>query len=187
MFLALFAATVLQILVTFSTPFIRVIYFLETLAFGGVRFGLWGYCYLSDNVCSPKSLGYTLKPEFSEAVLMQTLILIPISAGISILALLCLFPLLCFPRLRYYPHPIFFLLTLLACLTSLAAFIVMLVVFATVLSRLHAVGYTASFGPAIWMELSAAIVLVLVAFNAGCGTCLGGRFGRNPSYLPYNY
>ena len=42
-------------LVTFSTPFVKMLYFLQTDESGGVRFGLWGWCLLDGSFCSPKA------------------------------------------------------------------------------------------------------------------------------------
>ena len=38
-----------------------------------------------------------------------------------------------------------------------------------------------------FLDLAAAGVLLLVALNAGCGTCMGGRFGRQARHLAYTY
>jgi len=189
MFLGLFAAFVLEVLVTFSTPFIRAIYFLETSASGGTKFGVWGYCDTISNgtVCTPESLGYTFGTEIANSTLIEVLVLFPICAGFCILCLVALFPLLCVPRLKYYPHPVFCILCMGAALSAVGAFVVSIVIFTTSMSQFQAAGYSASFGPALWMSLAAAVVLSLVGLNAGCGTCLGGRFGRGSSQYAYNY
>ncbi|KAI0955719.1 hypothetical protein AcV7_006308 [Taiwanofungus camphoratus] len=180
------AGFVLLVLVTFSTPFIHVFYFLESSAGGGVKFGIWGYCLDLTETCLSLRLGYTFDPQIT-GTLPRVLALYPAAAGVTFLSLVTLMPLLCFPRLRRYPHPLFCLLSLLSFLLSLAAFVVMIYLFATARERFRHYGYSASFGPSVWMSLAAVPVLFVVALNAGCGTCLGGRFGRLTSSFAYNY
>ncbi|OBZ66230.1 hypothetical protein A0H81_13729 [Grifola frondosa] len=179
MFLGTLAACVLLVLVTFSVPFISIFYFLKTSAAGTVTFGIWGFCVDITGVCTQKKLEYSFDPQIMKS-LTTALVLYPVAAGLTLFGLLSLTPLL-------YPYPLFALLSILAFLTSLAAFAVMMFLFTTAKNRFHAEGFTATYGPAVWMSLAATAVLLLLAVNVGCGTFCGGRFGRQAPHLAYSY
>lgn len=130
------------------------------------------------------------------------------AAGLALVSQFLLFIIVCAHSWRRYPHPIFCFVSLLAFLTALAGFAIALFLFITGLTRFHDDGFSASLGPSVrdhyscpsilshltasgcvqlWMALGAVILLFGVALNAGCGTCLGGRFGRQSRRIPYTY
>ncbi|EMD33874.1 hypothetical protein CERSUDRAFT_117398 [Gelatoporia subvermispora B] len=186
MYLATLGALVLLVLVTFSEPFISTFYFLRTDASGGVRFGLFGYCFEATGMCTPKSLGYSFDPQLIGS-LTTPLVLFPISAGLAAFAAFLLFFIICCHSWWRHPHPTFCLVSTLAFLSSLGGLGVALYLFVTALVRFHKDGFSASLGPSIWLALGATVLLFAVALNAGCGTCLGGRFGRQSRRVAYNY
>jgi len=183
MLLGTLGSLILLVLVTVSTPLIHIFYFLQTSADGGVKFGILGYCAES---CSALQLGYTYGTQIKQP-LSYIFVLFPVAAGLSLITAIFLIPLLCFPRTRRFPHPLFCLISFLAAAAAVAAFVVTVYVAAVAMSSFQKEGYTADLGPVIWMSLAPAAVLVLVALNAGCGTCLGGKFGRQSSYSDYAY
>ena len=100
----------------------------------------------------------------------------------------------------------FALFSTLAFLASAGAFAVTMYLFTTVMHRFHVEGFSASYGPSvsryntavdsavdsqnicqIWIALAATALSLIIALNSGCGTCLGGRFGRQPRHLAYTY
>jgi len=183
MFLGTLSSFILLVLVTVSAPLIRPFYFLKSSADGGIKFGIWGYCA---ETCSPFKFGYTYGTKITEP-LSYILVLFPVAAGLSLLSLIVLLPLLCFPRSRRYPHIVFCLLSVLAAATSIAAFVVMVYLASVAMTGFQNEGDTASLGPLIWMSLVSSVLLFLVALNASCGSCFGGKFGRQPSYLGHIY
>lgn len=179
MFLGTFAATVLLVLISVSAPLIRVFYFLETSDDNGVRFGIWGYCATT---CTAAKLGYTFETKITEP-LSSILVLFPAAAGVSLISLIVLLPLLRSPRSRTYPILLSCMLSFLAAALSIAAFVVLVYITAVALSAFQKEGDTATLGPLIWMSLVSSVLLFLVALGAGCGLCFGGRFGRKREYL----
>ncbi|OCH84328.1 hypothetical protein OBBRIDRAFT_764430 [Obba rivulosa] len=186
MYLATLGALVLLVLITFSEPFISAFYFLATDAAGGVRFGLLGYCLEAAGTCTPKKLGYSFDPQLIGS-LTTPLILFPISAVFTLISLFLLFFIVCCHTWRRFPHPLFCFVSLLAFLTSLAGLAIALFLFITALVRFHRDGSSANLGPSIWMAIGATVLLFCVTLNAGCATCLGGRFGRQSRRHAYNY
>ncbi|KAI0707273.1 hypothetical protein C8Q76DRAFT_748546 [Earliella scabrosa] len=188
MFMATVAAFVLLVLVTFSVPFIPVFYFLHTSAGGGVDFGVLGFCGGPSEGCSPRqaAFGYDYGPELMQPLPM-TLILYPVAAGLSLLSLLVLLPLFFSRHPPRWPYAFFGLLTMFAFLAAATGLGLALWLFIGATDRFQAEGFDASYGPSLWMSVAATAVLLLVAMNAGCGTCMGGRFGRQARHLPYTY
>ncbi|RDX57185.1 hypothetical protein OH76DRAFT_1394968 [Lentinus brumalis] len=186
MFLATIAALALLVLVIFSQPFIHVFYFLRTSAAGGVQFGVLGYCYGLTAVCSQKKFGYQFTPELLNP-LPIVLVLYPVAAGLTLLGAVVLLPLFFSRRPPRWPYVAFGVLSTLAFLAAAAAFAITMWLFTVARDRFRAEGFTADYGPSTWMALAAAVLLLLVALNAGCGTCLGGRFGRQARHIAYTY
>ncbi|RPD60168.1 hypothetical protein L226DRAFT_508472 [Lentinus tigrinus ALCF2SS1-7] len=186
MFLATIAALVLLVLVIFSQPFIHVFYFLSTSAEGGLQFGVLGFCNVSTGVCSQKKFGYEFLPELLNP-LPIVLVLYPVAAGLALLGAVSLLPLFYSRRPPRWPYVVFGMLSMLAFLAAAAAFGITMWLFTVARDRFRAEGFTADYGPSTWMALAAAAVLLLVAMNAGCGTCMGGRFGRQARHLAYTY
>jgi len=180
-FLLTLLAVVLLALDVFSTPFSEALYFLYTSAGGGVKFGIWGWCAESGDSCTRKSLGFHWDPQMIHG-LTYLLVLYPIALALTILALLSLLPVLCYRGLRMYPFPMFSLLSLVACIFSLLAFVFAIALFETARERFHADGVGASYGPLPWLSLAATVALILTSLNSGCGTMWRGS--RSP-YLTY--
>ncbi|CCM01908.1 uncharacterized protein FIBRA_03979 [Fibroporia radiculosa] len=178
MVLGTFGALVLLILVTVSTPLVQVIYFLNTSADDGVKFGVLGYC--SSVQCVSPTLGYTYGTAITASYI---LVLFPVAAALSLIELVFLVPLFFYPRSRRFPYLWFSLLSLVTAVISIAAFVGMVYIAAVALTRFQNASSTASLGPAIWMALASAVVLLAVAINSSCGTCFGGRFGRKSDDL----
>ncbi|PIL35488.1 hypothetical protein GSI_02216 [Ganoderma sinense ZZ0214-1] len=86
-----------------------------------------------------------------------------------------------------WPYVLFALISTLAFLASAAALGVALYLFTVTRDRFHAQQIEAAYGPSLWLSVAATAVLLVVALNAGCGTCVGGRFGRQPRHLHYTY
>ncbi|KAI0359777.1 hypothetical protein OH77DRAFT_1419103 [Trametes cingulata] len=186
MFMATVAALTLLVLVTFSTPFIQALYFLRSEVSGGVKFGLFGFCFELTETCIPKELGYHHEPELMPP-LTTVLILYPVSAALTLLGALILIPLMYTRRDRSILYAVFAVLSTLAFLAAAGAFGVTMYLFTVAMRRFHAEGFTATYGPSVWIALAATALLLAIALNAGCGTCVGGRLGRQPRHLAYTY
>ncbi|KAM5531795.1 hypothetical protein V8D89_014565 [Ganoderma adspersum] len=187
MFMATIAALVLLVLVTFSTPFIQQFYFLRSSAEGGIRYGVLGFCRELTETCT-RQLGYQVNPPVVEPLPML-LILYPVAAGLSLLGAIALLPIFLSHRRHppRWPYVLFALISTLAFLASAAALGVALYLFTITRDRFHAQQIEAAYGPSVWLSVAATAVLLVVALNAGCGTCVGGRFGRQPRHLHYTY
>ncbi|KAH9928354.1 uncharacterized protein B0H18DRAFT_1000930 [Fomitopsis serialis] len=143
-----------------------------------VRFGVLGYCSGS---CSATNFGYHYGTEITTTT-STILVLFPAAAGVSLLFMLCLFPLICGPRM-HVPHFLLAILSVAASACSIAAFVVGAYLSASVISGFKHAGDSTNLGAALWMSLASAVVLTLVAANVGLGTCFGSRLGRKPSYV----
>ncbi|TDL20759.1 hypothetical protein BD410DRAFT_790408 [Rickenella mellea] len=179
------AAFVLLTLITFSVPFISNFYFLWTSEAGGVRFGIWGWCLDNAHTClNPKQWGYAWDPQLIPW-LLKGLILFPIAAGICLLAILSIVPLLfSYHPHRYYPPPMFSFFALAGWLASFLAALDVGVLFGVGMHRFHKDGFSAHFGPLLWMAIGAAVAMTIVALSSGCGMLCRGRMGR--TYSSYN-
>ncbi|KAL1949570.1 hypothetical protein VTO73DRAFT_8451 [Trametes versicolor] len=186
MFMANLAAIVLLVLVTFSTPFIGAFYFLRTDFAGGIKFGLLGFCNDLTGTCTAKALGYHHEPQITNP-LTTVLVLYPVAAGLTLLGALILIPAIFSGRDRGYPYVLFALLSTFAFLACAGGFGVTMYLFTVARDRFHAEGFSASYGPSVWIALSATALLLFIALNAGCGTCMGGRLGRQARHLVYTY
>ncbi|PCH42117.1 hypothetical protein WOLCODRAFT_17498 [Wolfiporia cocos MD-104 SS10] len=148
--LGTFSAFGLLVLVTVSAPLVRMFYFLKvTTDSEEIRFGMWGYCA---DTCSAIRLGYTYGTEIP-ASLSTALILSPVSAGASLLALLAVLPLVYSTRIHKGPYLILSLLSFVAASLSVAAFIVMAYAAAVGITRFQAEGHSAGLGPTLWLLL----------------------------------
>ncbi|KAI0071965.1 hypothetical protein K474DRAFT_479639 [Panus rudis PR-1116 ss-1] len=183
-------ATVLLMLVTFSAPFVSEFTFLHADTAGGVGYGVWGWCIDTGNICSGKQFGYGFAP-YVDPIFTKLHILYPIAAGLSLLALFSLIPVLCsrYPYRALYPFPAFSLLTLLAWLASFIGFWVSVASWVIVMKRFERDGITSSIAksPMIWLALVATLLLMFVALNAGCGMMCRTRHGYQRRYSHYVY
>ncbi|KAJ3557608.1 hypothetical protein NM688_g1387 [Phlebia brevispora] len=169
-FLLTVAACTLLILVTFSMPFIHDFYFVHSSINGGIKFGLWGWCFDSDGSCTMKQFGYHFDPELIP-ILTKLFILYPIAAGLTLLTALTLLPVLFTTGYRWYPFPLFAWMALLSFLTSGAALGVATAAWVIAVHRFHEAGNSANLvsGPCIWMSAGATAALLLVSINAANG------------------
>ncbi|KAJ8488221.1 hypothetical protein ONZ51_g3703 [Trametes cubensis] len=124
-------------------------------------------------------IGYKHEPEMVDR-LTTVLVLYPVAAGLTLLGLLTLIPLMCYRREGGFLFVMFALFSTLAFLASAGAFAVTMYLFTTVMHRFHVEGFSASYGPSIWIALAATALSLIIALNSGCGTCLGGRHQRPP-------
>ncbi|EJD07023.1 uncharacterized protein FOMMEDRAFT_17457 [Fomitiporia mediterranea MF3/22] len=185
-FFLTFAALVLLTLISVSTPVVKPLYFLHTAQAGGVRFGEWGWCLDDGSSCSERALGIDWSPELTPW-LTKAIVVYPIAAGITFIALVSFIPPLCsYRRERMFPSPAFTCLALVSFIASLVALVFALILFVTALRRFHALGFEASLGPNIWMSIGATAALAIVTMGSGCGCAGRGRFSRASPYLAYN-
>ncbi|RPD60167.1 hypothetical protein L226DRAFT_535098 [Lentinus tigrinus ALCF2SS1-7] len=189
-FLGNLSAFVLLILVTFSVPVIDDLYFLHSSVFGGTRFGVLGYCIESARLeCTSLRIGYRFEPELYYP-LPRVLVLFPVAAGFAGTSALLLLPSF-FPQYGDQKPPILYDISASASFfSSTAAFAVAMWLFARAMRDFHDEGFTASFGPSIWMSLAAMVVTLFVALHALLGTCMSMRSRyarRKPTNLPGIY
>ncbi|KAI9000427.1 hypothetical protein BD414DRAFT_525974 [Trametes punicea] len=186
LFMVTVADLALLVLVTFSAPFIQAFYFLRTNIDGGIKFGLFGFCQELAGTCTGKELGYQFQPQLVDR-LTTVLVLYPVAAGLSLLGAVTLIPLMLYPRDGGFLFVLFAFMSTFAFLAAAGAFAATMYLFTVAMHRLHEEGFSASYGPSIWIALAATALSLMIALNAGCGTCLGGRFGRQPRHIPYTY
>ncbi|KAL7409034.1 SUR7/PalI family-domain-containing protein [Mrakia frigida] len=167
---------------------------LGTTLSGSSRFGIWGHCEggRTDSIiysgsttasCSPIKLGYSFDPEIlgvdvlssSKAkrvmpALTGALVLVVVSCALAFLTFITsMFSIFCASR---FWEIMSFLWCLLAALIVWISWIINIILFSLVRKRLSS--YTnnqlqASYGPALWIQLAAAILLLI----ATCFTCVG--------------
>ncbi|KAK0536883.1 hypothetical protein OC834_001013 [Tilletia horrida] len=190
------AAAVLLLLVTFSTPSIKSIYYLEAIIGGDgsargrrITFGTLGYCL--GNRCSALKLGYQLTdanqlfgsdiiPEQYTTTLIKgltyTLILQPIACVITLCALLFALLSAC-PGCGCGAFCGSFL-TGLAASVTLVAFCLDLALFVIAQKRINSIdGASATLGNGLWIVAAAWGCLVVGAILVCCGACCGGGGG----------
>ncbi|RDB16913.1 hypothetical protein Hypma_002403 [Hypsizygus marmoreus] len=167
-----FAATVLLIFVCVSVPTWDAIYFLNVgQGASQVRYGVFGF------TGSDISIGYdfleTGSTNLNTSVihnLTKALILHPIACGLAGLAFLFG---LCGARYHRVGTIFMTLLSSLAALACLVAFVLDMVLFGITRNRLRDAGVPASYGNANWLTLGALIALLLGFCASACGS-----FGR---------
>ncbi|KAE8246874.1 hypothetical protein A4X13_0g5594 [Tilletia indica] len=194
--LLLSAAAVLLIIVTFSTPSIKSVYYLEAIVGGGgsdrgrrITFGTLGYCL--GNRCSALKLGYALTDanqlfgsdiipaQYTTTLikgLTYTLILQPIAAILTLVALLFALLSAC-PGCACGAFCGSFM-TGLAATVTLVAFCLDLALFVIAKKRIDSIdGASATLGNALWIVAAAWGCLVVGAILVCCGACCGGGGG----------
>ncbi|GAA5841088.1 hypothetical protein JCM9279_000534 [Rhodotorula babjevae] len=192
--IVVFAATVLLVLVSVSTPLLKTFYFLDATISSGsikgtVKLGTFGYCVGSK--CTSAKLGYQLDVasllgingklgDLSDSVLKWAtycLVLHPVAAVLGAISVV----------FGLFAHMHNFAGTMLStCFASFAgtvtllAFIFDMVVFIIAKQRIDSssVGGQATLGNAIWMTLAALILFLISGFFFGCGTCITRRNRR---------
>jgi len=181
-----FAAFVLLIFVSVSAPTWRAIYFLEAETNGvQLRFGNWGYVVRAvggDWQSSGARLGYNAEAaveqfgqlgDISGSVvrnLTYTLILHPIAAAITLIAILISL------TTNVILDTIGSLVSFFAFLVCLVALICDSILFVVARNRINrdVAGSPASLSNAYWMVVAATILLLLAAFTV----CFGSRHAR---------
>lgn len=185
-FFLMFSAFTLLTLIVFSVPFISSFHFLHTTLYGGVKFGIWGWCFDLSGVCSTKQFGYTWVPQIND-ILIKLHILYPIAAGLTLVSSMTLIPVMCTRHIKLYPFPLFSILSLLSFITSTTALIVSVITWVLAKKRFEQDNVAASLGPCIWMSVAATGILMLLAVTSGCGTLCRGRWGRRTWDIVYTY
>lgn len=183
-----FAACVLLIFVSVSSPTWEKISFLNVPSDNGeIHFGVFGY------TGSATHIGYNFNPSISGFDssrintniihnLTYVLILYPIAAGISGLAFLFG---LCGASYHRVGTIFMSLLAGLAMLVTLVAWVIDMVLFGIVKSRLHDQNIDAKWGNANWIGLGAFAALLFGFCAAACG--IFGSYRRRRSEAAATY
>ncbi|KAF8524883.1 pali-domain-containing protein [Hysterangium stoloniferum] len=180
-----FAALVLLVFVSVSTPTWDEVSFLDvTNGRTTIKFGVLGF------TGSSTSVGYTIDPTLlglpanslklnNETIrkLTSVLILHPIAAGLSALAVLFG---LCGAAYSRAGTIFMTLAATLAALVTLAAFAIDMILWTIVRNRIRDLGasvrVTARYGVANWLTLGAAVALILAFCAGSLGSC--GRYRK---------
>ncbi|GAA6001353.1 SUR7/PalI family protein [Rhodotorula paludigena] len=191
--IVVFAATVLLIFVTVSTPLIKSIHFLKatidtqvgnTNVRGEITLGCFGYCV--GDTCTSAKLGYSLDiaglldlgdgrlGDLSNSVLKwitYVLILHPIAAGFGLISVL--FGILAHTR-GFAGTALSTCFASFAAAIALLAFVFDIAAFVIAKNRISSsdVGGSAELGNAIWMTLAALILYATAGIFFGCGACI---------------
>lgn len=167
-----FAACVLLIFVSVSPPTWNSVTFLNATTGGDtVHFGVFGY------TGSGTSIGYDFPPPYNTFNngrlststihnLTATLILHPIAAGLSGLAVLFG---ICGASYRRWGTVFMSLISVLAFLCTLVAWVIDMVLWGIVRTVLRDNGTNAQYGNANWMTLGALVSLFIGFFVGACG------------------
>ncbi|KAF8271242.1 pali-domain-containing protein [Lactarius quietus] len=175
-----FVATVLLVIVSVSAPTWNSVYFLRA-SNGGLsyHFGVFGY------TGSQTRLGYRFPISTSELSsstihnLTFTLVLHPIAAGLSGLALLFG---LCGAGYHRAGTVLMALSSSLAALVTFIAFILDIALFSIARHEFRKFGWSSQYGNALWMTLGALVALLLGICTAGCGVFGSYKRRRQSTY-----
>ncbi|KAI0633420.1 pali-domain-containing protein [Trametes polyzona] len=171
-----FAAMVLLIFASVSAPTWERISFLDAPTGGSTtHFGVFGYTGSDTHVgwFFPGALGDDRINDHLFHNLTYVLILIPIAAGLSGLAVLFG---LCGAAYHRAGTVFMTLLSALAFLVTLVAWVIEMVLFGVARSHMRDRGIEATWGNANWIVLGALVSLFLAFFASLCGVF--GRYGR---------
>ncbi|KAI0046054.1 pali-domain-containing protein [Auriscalpium vulgare] len=169
-----FAAMVLLIFASVSAPTWNAIYYLRASRGGDtVHFGTFGYTGTGTHIGYhfPQSrFGFSSSRLSSGTVhaLTDTLILIPIAAGLSGLAVIFG---LCGAAYHRMGTVFMSLAASLALVVTLVAWILEMTLFGIVRSHFRDNGWSAQYGNASWLVLGALVSLLVGACMAACGVC----------------
>ncbi|KAG8904176.1 hypothetical protein FRB99_002124 [Tulasnella sp. 403] len=205
-FLTTLTATILLIVVSFSVPYFKTVYFLQATynsngINGLINFGTLGYCLVvnGNTTCTKPSIGYEFDPNtlLGNTTVLQipdvvvkwityALFLHVIALGLA--AVSALFGLLA--HVREFSMSCFSsCVSGAAAAVCLIAFIFDLVLFFVARARVRSIdGATAQIGSAIWLTLAAWVLLFISGCMFGVGRCcIGGRpRGPRPQKEPSN-
>ncbi|KIM78935.1 hypothetical protein PILCRDRAFT_824059 [Piloderma croceum F 1598] len=177
-----FAATVLLIIVSISTPVWDKISFLDVTVRGSTtQFGVFGY------TGSKASVGYTFPPDrlgyndtkLNTGVLHSltfALVLYPVAAGLAGLSVIFGLCGACYHRVG----TVFMsLLAALATICTLIAWVISMALFGIARDHVrdHITGATAQYGNANWIALGGLAALLIGFCTAACGVC--GHYRRH--------
>jgi len=178
-----FAATVLLVIVSISSPVWEKISFLDvTTGQHLTHFGVFGY------TGSKASIGYTFAPQllnFNDTKLNTgvlhsltfVLVLYPVAAGLAGLAVLFGLCGACYHR----AGTVFMsLLAALATVCTLVAWVISMALFGIARNHVRDHGSTAQYGNANWIALGGLAALLVGFCTAACGVC--GHYRRHRSY-----
>jgi len=207
----LFVAFVLHLLVSLSLPIIKSLYIVQFTATPTVsqpptniattlRFGVWGLCGTSvldqptsSGVCSPPHLGYNFDPAFLadtgyavvaqavEEVLTVVLVMHPIAAGLTLLALVC-----AIPGIQLHAFEILTLvITVVAAIATTVAMAVDFALIAEMQTRVGAfVALQVGIGNCPWMMVATVILLWLSVIGESIVSCNCFGMGRRRDWDP---
>ncbi|KAI0066256.1 pali-domain-containing protein [Artomyces pyxidatus] len=167
-----FAATVLLVFASVSAPTWNAIYlFRASKGVDTVHFGVFGYTGTDTHIgyTFPESrFGFYSSRLNSSTIhnLTDTLILIPISAGLAGLAFLFG---LCGAGYHRSGTVLMTLMAALAMLTTMVAWILDMVLFGIARSHFRDAGWSAQYGNATWLVLGAWVALLIGFCTAFCG------------------
>ncbi|KAL7423963.1 hypothetical protein Q5752_001548 [Cryptotrichosporon argae] len=166
LFVCCFAAFILIILVTFSSPFISSINFLRLPAASGpTTFGSFGWC--APGYCLPSQISYEYGTEVNKA-LTGAMFLWPMAVIFTFFTLLAILPLLFVHEsraLRWIGNRQFFLFSAdLATILVVTAWLFSIYGWSIAHRAFEVAGTDVHLGSAIWMGLVAAILMVIITF-----------------------
>ncbi|KAI9638279.1 uncharacterized protein MKK02DRAFT_42669 [Dioszegia hungarica] len=165
-FVLSFAAFILVILTTFSTPFIQGISFLDVYTSSGLtRFGSFGWC--NPGYCLPNLVSYEYAPQVN-ASLTGAMVLWPIAIIFTFFTLIAIIPLLFVHNsaaLRYVGNSMFFKFSAnLSAIITLVAWVMTIYGWSIAKRTFEAGGVGAVYGAATWLGLTAMLCMLIVAF-----------------------
>ncbi|KAH9057335.1 pali-domain-containing protein [Lactarius vividus] len=175
-----FVATILLVLVSVSSPTWNRVYFLRATN-GGLdyHFGVFGYTGTQVHVGYRFPIATGQLSSSTIHNLTYTLILHPIAAGLSGVALLFG---LCGAGYHRSGTVLMTLSSSLAALITLVAFVLDMVLFSIARHEFRKLGWSSQYGNAIWLTLGALVALLLAFCTAGCGIFGSYRHRRQNTY-----
>ncbi|WWC90029.1 uncharacterized protein L201_004959 [Kwoniella dendrophila CBS 6074] len=196
LFTLAFTSLILVILNTFSAPFIHTISFLRLPnTDGGTEFGAFGWC--SDTFCLPNQVAYEYEPYVNKA-LTGAMMLWAISVIFIFFTVLAILPLLFVHEskaLRTVGNRVFFVYTMgLATLLVTIAWLLSIYGWSIAHRAFEIAGIDVDFGPAMWMGLVAAILMLIIsilswpaaAWDGTTTKANGGEGARGVPQIPNN-
>ncbi|VDC03584.1 unnamed protein product [Peniophora sp. CBMAI 1063] len=170
-----FAAMVLLVFASVSSPTWDTIYYLRA---NGVHYGTFGF------TGSQSMIGYDFQgvnsSRLSESIihnLTDTLILVPIAAGLSGLAFLFG---VCGAGYHRAGTVFMALFSALAMLTTVVAWVLAMVLFSIAKHEYRKEGLSADYGNALWLVLGAMVALFVGFCTSACGVF--GSYRRRNAY-----
>ncbi|WWC63698.1 uncharacterized protein I303_106303 [Kwoniella dejecticola CBS 10117] len=167
---------VLLTLTTFSTPYIKSIFFLSlpptaATANTNTKFGSFGYCTTTREGCTGPQVGYLYEDEGRIGILTEWLTKTLILYGFAALFMLLAWFALILSLLKvgkFMWNPVYFrTAALLGTLSAILAEAFALVLFVQGRRRFNGVGIQAQYGAALWLGLVGTIAAFLAAAIGG--------------------